>query len=40
MSNANHATGPAPGQCSVDPENQLGPEGTLIARGADDLDEG
>lgn len=41
MSTANYATGPAAGQYSVDPENQLEPEDTLIDRGgADLLDEG
>ena len=41
MSTANYATGPAAGEYSVDPENQLEPEDTLIDRGgADLLDEG
>jgi len=36
-----YGTGPAPGQYSVDPENQLQPEDTLDDRGVDDmLDEG
>ncbi len=33
MSTAEYADGPAPGQYSVDPENQLKPGDTLIERG-------
>lgn len=41
MSGSNFAAGPAAGEYSVDPENQLEPEDTLIERGgADILDEG
>ena len=41
MSTSNYATGPAPGEYSVDVENQLEPEDTLVDRGgADLLDEG
>lgn len=36
-----YGTGPAAGQYSIDPENQLQPEDTLLDRGTDDmLDEG
>ncbi len=38
---SSYGLGPAPGQYSVDPENQLQPEDTLDDRGVDDmLDEG
>ncbi len=37
MSTSNYATGPAPGEYSVDVENQLEPEDTLVDRGGADL---
>lgn len=41
MTDARFSTGPAAGEYSVDPDNQLQPEDTLVDRGLDDiLDEG